>query len=123
MAALVSVLGLVSYFTVFYQFPVLRDIPWANLLILVGGLGLAIWAVVRRVSMWSIAGAVFSAACSCLFVWYIFGLSAVALDDSGIARVGEQVPALALQNHDGEITDLATYAGSKVLLVFYRGYW
>jgi len=44
---LVCLLAFVSYFVLFYRFPVTRDVPWANWLLFALGLGLVV-AGVRR---------------------------------------------------------------------------
>ena len=36
---LLSILGVLSYFLVFARYPVTRDTPWANYLILAAGIG------------------------------------------------------------------------------------
>ncbi len=54
---LISLVGLVSYFTFSARFPVLRDFPWLNLPMVLVGLGVSIWALRRKLTLWSAAGA------------------------------------------------------------------
>jgi len=38
-------------------------------------------------------------------------------------KVGERVPQFSLPASDGGTVALKDYAGKKLVLVFYRGYW
>lgn len=38
-------------------------------------------------------------------------------------KVGDRVPQFTLQSVDGKTVALKDYAGKKLVLVFYRGYW
>jgi len=38
-------------------------------------------------------------------------------------KVGERVPQFSLPASDGRTLALKDYAGKKLVLVFYRGYW
>jgi cytochrome oxidase Cu insertion factor (SCO1/SenC/PrrC family) len=38
-------------------------------------------------------------------------------------RIGQQAPTFTLRDHNGRRVGLADAAGTKVVLVFYRGYW
>ena len=38
-------------------------------------------------------------------------------------KVGERVPQFSLPASDGRTVALKDYAGRKLVLVFYRGYW
>lgn len=38
-------------------------------------------------------------------------------------KVGERAPQFSLPTPDGRIVSLKDYAGKKLVLVFYRGYW
>jgi cytochrome oxidase Cu insertion factor (SCO1/SenC/PrrC family) len=38
-------------------------------------------------------------------------------------KVGDPAPAFALRDQHGKRVSLADAAGTKVVLVFYRGYW
>jgi cytochrome oxidase Cu insertion factor (SCO1/SenC/PrrC family) len=38
-------------------------------------------------------------------------------------RVGQQAPTFTLRDQSGRRVGLADAAGTKVVLVFYRGYW
>ena len=49
-------------------------------------------------------------------------VSAVGL--AGVPKVGDRVPEFSLPSSNGTTVSLKDYIGkSKVVLVFYRGYW
>jgi hypothetical protein len=121
--ALLSLFGLVSYFTIFARFAVLRDFPWLNLPLVLIGLGLSIWALQRRLSPWSAIGALMSAACAALLVGYVFILSDQLPDVATVIEVGAPAPAFSLSDHTGATVELADFEGKPLVLVFYRGFW
>ena len=53
---LISVIGLVSYFTFFARFPATRDIPWVNLTLVCAGMAVSALAIRRRMSFLSVTG-------------------------------------------------------------------
>jgi hypothetical protein len=121
--ATVSLTALISYFTFFAQFASLRDTPWVNLLAMVSGLGLSIAAIVRRRSVWSVAGGLFSVACAAALVGYVYILSyQIPSPDSAIA-VGDRAPSFELPDSTGRLVQLDDYLGSRAVVVFYRGFW
>ena len=121
--ALVSVFGLVSYFTIFATYPALRDTAWLNLLLVVIGLALSLLAVRRRRSWLSLGGTVLSAACVVLLAGYVFGLSQQLPPTDGVIAVGAVAPGFSLPDQTGATVRLADFAGRPVVLVFYRGFW
>jgi peroxiredoxin len=38
-------------------------------------------------------------------------------------KVGERAPQFTLTSSNGSTVELKSYAGKKLVLVFYRGYW
>ena len=38
-------------------------------------------------------------------------------------KVGERAPQFSLPSANGSTVELKSYAGKKLVLVFYRGYW
>lgn len=121
--ALISVVGLVSYFTFFAQFQVTRDLPWVNLPLVFAGLVISILAVRRRLSFFSVAGALLSAACAGLLTSYVFVLSNQLPDIEGVVAMGVEAPAFTLVDDTGSAVSLAEFRGAPVVLVFYRGFW
>ena len=104
------------------RFPSLRDAPIVNLAVLAAALWLS-WRGVRE-GRWParIAGAT-NLALAGLFVFYLFGISAMLPAAAGAPRVGQPAPDFALANHRGEQVTLAALRGRPVVLVFYRGFW
>ena len=129
-APLLSFIGFVSYFLVFARYPLTRDFPWVNLPIVFVALLLAslgfrwAWSVGRRKGrilhgLGSLVTCFFGA----VLVWYVFSLSyelPKATEEAGKMTVA---PSFSLPNAAGEEVALASMQGSRVLLVFYRGFW
>jgi cytochrome oxidase Cu insertion factor (SCO1/SenC/PrrC family) len=42
---------------------------------------------------------------------------------TGPPKIGQQAPTFTLRDQNGKRVSLAGAAGTKVVLVFYRGYW
>jgi hypothetical protein len=120
---LVSLVGLLSYFSFFARFPTLRDFPWINLPMVLVGLGISAWALVRRRSVWSVTGLAMSAACAGLLTTYVFYLSNQLPGTDSVVRVGEPAPYFALPDDENHSVSLEDFAGSNLILVFYRGFW
>lgn len=121
--ALVSLVGLVSYFFVFVRIPFLRDTAWLNLLLVAVGLVLSIAAIRRRRSVLSFAGAAVSLACVALLVGYVFVLSEQLPETDGVVAVGAAAPAFDLLDHTGAAVSLDDFSGRPLVMVFYRGFW
>ena len=121
--AVTSLVGLVSYFTFFARFPGLRDVPKVNFALVLLGLGISAWGLLRRRSLWSIAGLAVSTASAGLLAFYVFVLSYGLPGTERVVRVGEPAPAFSLPDQDGRTTALDDYRGTNVVLVFYRGFW
>jgi len=121
--ALISVLGLVSYFTTFARFPALRDFPWVNIPVVLIGFAVSMMAVRRRLSFFSATGALVSTACAGLLLAYVFVLSNQLPDTGEVVALGADAPAFALIDDEGLTVSLADFNGQPVVLAFYRGFW
>jgi hypothetical protein len=121
--AVISLFGLISYFTFFARFPALRDEPWLNLTLTMVGVAVSAWALWLRRSVWSIGGLVLSAACVALLAAYVFVLSYGLPGTERVVQVGQPAPAFALPDQEGRTISLDQYRGSSLVLVFYRGFW
>ena len=129
-APLISFVGFVSYFLVFARYPLTRDFPVVNLPLVFLALMLAsigfrwAWSTGKRGKrilhgLGSIATCFFGA----VLVWYVFSLSyelPAATEEAGKMT---EAPSFSLPNAKGEEISLASMQGSRVLLVFYRGFW
>ena len=51
----------------------------------------------------------------------VCALASVAL--ASTPKVGDRAPEFSSQSADGKSVALKDYAGKKLVLVFYRGYW
>ncbi len=120
---LLSLAGLVSYFTVAVRFPDLRDVPVLNLTLVLAGLALSVWAVLPRRSAWSLAGLAVSAVAAAALFGYVFVLSEQLPAAAEGVPVGAPAPPFSLPDGSGRTVALETYAGRPLVLVFYRGFW
>jgi hypothetical protein len=138
-AFLLSLIAFLSYPFVFVRFPITRDFPWVNLLLL--GLSAALLLAGLRRSFAGgatrnrkIAGAVVATLTVLVFAFFVFVFLIVSRRlpaSHGAPRVGQKAPEFRLADSEGKMVALsellsAPIAGKApkgVLLVFYRGYW
>ena len=140
---LVVLAGLLSYVPLFAQFPVTRDFPWVNLLMLAAGAALLCVGLLRafrkpQVYRGKIFGpvlAVLSVAGIGFFCWGLFYVARQLPESAAAPRVGQRAPDFSLPDHDGRPVALADLlsatspsgpAGATVkgvVLIFYRGHW
>lgn len=127
MAPLLALFGLLSYFFYFSMWPVFRDFPWLNLLILAASVVLAALALRRARStvgrVGTGAGLALSVALTGLLCFYAFHLSYQLPDAGRVVDEGTAIPAIQLASWDGKQIDVAAAASDKLILVFYRGHW
>jgi hypothetical protein len=128
---LLTFAGGVTYFTTFARWAPLRDFPWVNLPLVLGGLLLSAaglrraWRTAprRRTRALAVAGCAGSGLLATLFCLYVFALS-YALPAPGARTLAlEQAPDFALLDQRGESVRLSALRGRKVVLTFYRGFW
>jgi hypothetical protein len=131
MGPLIVFAGAVSYFVVFAYFPVLRDVPWLNLsLVLVGVVVcvVGLWrAFAESPSGWgrlfAVCGLLVSLSIAGLFVFYVFALSYRLPEPSEETARLDLAPDFTLTDQHGRPVTLSDYRGGNVVLVFYRGHW
>ena len=121
--ALLSTAALISYFTLSVKVPSLRDSAWLNLLAVATGLGLSVAAFARRRSALASASVALSGLLAAALFGFVFLLSEQLPSQAEAVAVGEIAPAFELPDQQGLPVALSDFAGSKVLLVFYRGFW
>jgi len=136
---LLSLIAFLSYFLIFARFPVTRDVPWINFLLLALSLAL-LFVGLRRAFGRShryrgkIAGpilSILSLAVVAFFCLSIFYFPRKLPASSQSPRVGQKAPDFALPDthgHTVSLTALLTAPAASeptkgVVLVFYRGYW
>jgi hypothetical protein len=130
-----------SYPLVFAQFPVTRDVPWANFLLFAAG-GALFFVGLKRAFGQShqyrgkIAGPILGALSLLalgFFCFIIFYLTKQLPAPSGALHVGQKAPDFVLPNTNNNPVSLSSLLSRPfsstqtppkgVLLVFYRGYW
>jgi hypothetical protein len=135
---LVCVVAFLSYFLLFFRFPLTRDVPWANWLLFAVGLGLVAAGLNRAFRhadryRGRVAGpilGVLSLAIAGLFLFLTLVASRELPVSAKAPKVGEKAPDFTLPDPQGRPVHLAALQsaeggapGSWVLLIFYRGYW
>jgi hypothetical protein len=136
---LITFFGLLSYPFVFVRWPVTRDFPWANILIIAIAAVLLIIGLRRAFARGSrlrskIVGSVLallSLAFVALFAFAIFVVAKQLPKSSGAPQVGQRAPDFSLTDTNNKRVTLAELLSAPVngnppkgvLLIFYRGYW
>lgn len=138
---LLCLLAFPSYLFFFAKFPVTRDFPWANFLMIAAGLVLLASGLVRAFRQPAqyrgrIAGpilGVFGLALGGLFAFFVFHASKQLPPSAGAPRVGQKAPEFTLPDTSHQPVSLASLLAQAlpgtqtppkgVLLIFYRGYW
>jgi len=136
---LIGVFALLSYPTIFVQWPATRDFPWVNILLFVIA-EIFIFVGVRRAfgpdrGIASKIGAVILASLSSLvllaFIMVAFVSSTWMPEAAGAPVVGSRAPSFTLADSNGRQVSLSELQSMPissaqprgVLLIFYRGYW
>jgi hypothetical protein len=133
--------GLFSYIPIFAQFPLTRDFPWVNLLLLVAGGGLLAIGLMRsfrqpqlfRGKIFGSILTVLSVAGIGLFLHGVFYHARQIPPSPEAPRVGQKAPDFTLPDQNGNPVTLAGLLAaplapgqaraSAVLLIFFRGTW
>ncbi len=133
--------GVVSYFPLFVRWPITRDVPWVNFLVLAAGLLLLASGIKRAFGRpqqyrGKILGPIFGflgIAVVGLFCFLIFYGGKQLPKSADAPRVGQKAPEFVLTDTDHKQASLASLmatpmansqpAPKGVLLIFYRGYW
>ena len=126
---LITLFGIISYFVLFARFPITRDVPWVNLpIVLLGGgfalIGSSGWSGRRGLGkkIKAMILSVLTVALTVLFVAYIFVLSKVP-EATATSLELEQPMEFSLPDHNGKSVSLSDYAGRRLVIAFFRGYW
>lgn len=138
---LLCLIGVVSYFVLFYRWPITRDVPWVNFLIFAAGLTFAVsglWRAFGRPQEFKgkIAGSILgllSLAMAGSFLFLIFFVTKQLPKSTGAPKVGDKAPEFSLVDTTKRPVTLASLFAAPipgtqkppkgVFLVFYRGYW
>ena len=125
----IALIGFLSYYTFFVQWPLFRDVPWANLLILTFAIGISITGVRRAwpEGGWRRGAGVFgvfaSVSLTVMLLVFCFVLSYQLPAAELAVKQGGEIPGATLVSNDGSRVNLAEAAGDRLILVFYRGFW
>jgi len=129
---LVVVAGLFSY-GFFARFPITRDFPWANFLLLGFGIALLLAGLFRafgrpQLYRGKIFGSIFTTIAVlvlALFSYeFLYVLRQVPASTSA-PRVGQKAPDFLLPDQNGKPVGLGDLLSNSkgVVLIFYRGFW
>ena len=142
-------IGILSYPYFFIRFPVTRDFPWANLLILVIALGLlavGLHRAFRRPDAYrgKISGSILGTLgvlMTGLFLFVIFIFAREVPSSAGSPKVGAVAPEFTIPDSLGHPVELSALLAAPfatnnwpsdapgaskangLVLIFYRGYW
>jgi len=128
----VFVLGGAFSYEYLLQFPITRDFPWLNFLLIGIGLALLALGLFRafgnpRVYRGEVAGSILAVISVCLvafFSYVIFYVLHQVPPSAQAPRTGEKVPGFKLPDQNGRqiaLADLLSPNGA--VLIFYRGHW
>ena len=128
-------------FPIFARFPLTRDVPWANFLLLGAGLALLLIGLRRAFGQpqqyrGKIAGPILGVLSLMIvgaFCFIVFYQTRQLPASGGAPRIGQNAPEFALVDTDNHPVSLSGLLSTPmpqtktppkgVLLVFYRGYW
>ena len=128
----ICAIALVTYPTFFVQFPVTRDVPWANWLLFALGLGLVGRGAMRafgrpELHRGRVSSAIFGALSLAVLGFFVFMTEIASRDLPAAAnapKIGEKAPDFTLPDAQGKPVQLAELIEPNwALLIFYRGSW
>jgi hypothetical protein len=131
--------GLFTFPLFFVDYPVTRDFPWANLLLIAVAVVFLFLGVRRafkpdrskKSKALASTLATLSVAAIALFLFSYFILAKQLPASKGAPQVGQKAPDFSLTDSTGRLVSLSELLSTQiggnrpkgVLLVFYRGYW
>jgi hypothetical protein len=129
----ICVVAFISYPSFFVQFPVTRDLPWANWLLFAVGLTLVSVGLLRAFRhperyRGRVSSSVFGTLSLAVLGFFVF-MTEIASRDlppaANAPKVGEKAPDFTLPDSQGKPVRLADILGERnwALLIFYRGSW
>jgi uncharacterized membrane protein len=120
----IAFVAVLSYFALFANWAITRDVPWVNLILLALALGASAVGLVRsRRRVLAAGGLALTLALGGFFLWYCYVFSYDIPSAELALDVGAPVPAIALKDDRGQDVELEALSREKLVLVFYRGHW
>ena|SRR5438045_619555 len=129
----IVLLGLLSYVPLFALFPVTRDIPWVNFLLMFAGACLLALGVKRAFSKpelyrGKISGSILSIVSLLMAGFFCYGIFYAGKNlpsPSAALHAGQPAPSFTLSSATGQPVVLSDLLKNHraALLIFYRGYW
>jgi cytochrome bd-type quinol oxidase subunit 2 len=136
---ILAIVAFISYPTIFARFPITRDVPWVNLILLVIAAVLAFVGLrrafasdsTRRRKIFASIAATLTVAVIFLFIAGFMVYPRHMPASQGAPQIGQRAPDFTLPDVNNQpiaLSQLLTQpidgrAPKGVLLVFYRGYW
>lgn len=128
---IVGIVGLVSYFTFFVNYPAFRDHALLNLVLVCAGVAFSTRALMRvwraGRSWWAktggLVGLAFSLLCAGLLFGYVFSMSYSMPEPAVKTLALEVLPEVTLMNQSGDEVALHERDSKRLILTFYRGHW
>jgi hypothetical protein len=127
------VLAALFSYTLFAQFPITRDFPWANLILFAIGIALLIAGLFRafgrpQLYRGKMFGWIFTITAFVLFSFFAYEIFYVLRQvppSLGAPLIGQKAPEFTLQDQNGNPVALAGLLSTSkaVALIFYRGFW
>ena len=129
----ITIAAILSYFLVFYRFPVTRDIPWVTYVLFAAAVVLLVAGVKRAfehplIYRGKISGPILSTLSVSLIGLFCYMVLVLTKDlpaASGALHAGQQAPEFTLADAGGKRVALSEILKKNraAVLVFYRGYW
>jgi hypothetical protein len=129
----IVLLGFASYIPLFALFPITRDVPWFNYLLLLAGAFFLAVGLKRAYGdtehyRGKISGPILSVLSLLMIGVFLFGTlyaSKLIPSSTGAPQVGQAAPPFVLASADGKQVSLADLLKGHrgAVLIFYRGYW
>lgn len=128
----VVVLGGLFSYEYFARFPITRDFPWLNLLLIGVGFALLATGLFRafgnpKLYRGKISGSIMAVISVCLVAFFCYEIFFVLRDVPASARaprIGEKAPPFTLPDQNGKQIALADLLSSHgAILIFFRGHW
>jgi hypothetical protein len=114
--------GFLAYFGAAMQLALFQHVPWLFLAVMVLGVSLAAWQLIRRPTLGAGVATTLSVAAFAFAFWYLFSYSIFDAREAR-PRIGDAFPVFSLPTSQGGTFRLEDARDKYLLLLFYRGSW